>query len=109
MKFLVDNQLPVSLARHLATHGHDARHVSELGLEEADDRRIWLWAIGEQCVVVSKDEDFFTLANQVGDRGRLIWVRLGNCRKGVLLEAISKAMPQIQAAFESGQRIVELT
>ncbi len=76
---------------------------------ESGSGRSGLWAIEEHCVVVSKDEDFFTLANQVGDRGRRIWVRLGNCRKGVLLEAITKAMPQIQAAFESGQRIVELT
>lgn len=109
MRFLVDNQLPVSLARHLADLGHDAYHVTDRGLEEADDRAIWHLAVQEQRVVISKDEDFFSLANQVEDPGRLLWVRLGNCRKSALLSAVSKAMEQILAAYESGQRVVELS
>jgi predicted nuclease of predicted toxin-antitoxin system len=62
----------------------------------------------EQRVVVSKDEDFFSLANRVQDTGQLLWIRLGNCRKSVLLTTVSKALEQILAAYESGQRIVEL-
>ena len=32
MRFLVDNQLPPSLARWLRDRGHDAEHVFESGL-----------------------------------------------------------------------------
>jgi predicted nuclease of predicted toxin-antitoxin system len=108
VRFLVDNQLPLSLARHLVELGHEADHATDRGLEEADDRAIWQIALQEQRVVISKDEDFFSLANRVEDRGRLLWIRLGNCRKSALLSAVSKSMEQILAAYESGQRIVEL-
>jgi predicted nuclease of predicted toxin-antitoxin system len=41
VKFLVDNQLPVALTRWLRERGHDAVHVLELGLGQADDRQLW--------------------------------------------------------------------
>jgi len=58
--------------------------------------------------VVSKDEDFFLLANRSEDVGRLLWLRVGNCRTNVLLSMLSHTMPAIEEAFQAGQRIVEL-
>ena len=58
VKFLVDNQLPPMLARFLGTQGYEARHVSDLGLGDADDERVWQRAAEEGCVLISKDEDF---------------------------------------------------
>ena len=58
MKFLVDHQLPVALARFIATQDHQAEHVRDLGLKEADDTVIWQRAIARDLVIVSKDEDF---------------------------------------------------
>jgi len=108
VRFLVDNQLPIGLARHLAAHRHDTVHVLDVSLADAPDRRIWQWSIEQARIVISKDEDFFSLANQVGDRGQLLWIRLGNCRKPMLIDAIDRSMEQIEAAFASGQRIVEI-
>jgi predicted nuclease of predicted toxin-antitoxin system len=59
-------------------------------------------------IVVSKDEDFLYLTNQPGDAGRLLWVRLGNCRNDALLMAFAKSFNTILAAFQSGQSVVEL-
>lgn len=42
MRFLVDAQLPPALARWLASQGHQADHVGDLGLAAAMDRVIWL-------------------------------------------------------------------
>jgi predicted nuclease of predicted toxin-antitoxin system len=64
--------------------------------------------VGEDRVVVSKDEDFVFLANRAGDQGRLIWVRLGNCRNLTLLEAFDRLHDQLIAAVEAGQRIIEV-
>lgn len=108
MKFLVDNQLPLQIARHLAAGGHPSVHVAEVGLDEASDAAVWDWARQEDRVVVSKDEDFFFLASRPDDTGRLVWVRLGNCRTEALLVAFERALPTILAAFDAGQRIVEL-
>ena len=38
MKFLVDNQLPLALARHLDALGAPCQHVSDVDLDHATDR-----------------------------------------------------------------------
>jgi predicted nuclease of predicted toxin-antitoxin system len=58
--------------------------------------------------VVSKDEDFFDLANRPGDTGRLLWVRMGNCRTAALLARFENAWPGIEESFGAGHRIVLL-
>lgn len=108
MRFLVDNQLPPSLAKWLRDAGHDARHVGEIGMDRLDDRELWSRAIAEDSILVSKDEDFLYLANQSGTAGKFLWVRLGDCRNVPLIEAFTKSLAAIEAALESGQRVVEL-
>jgi len=108
MKLIVDNQLPVQLAVHLRTFGHDCSHVLDMGLDEASDSEIWERAGGDGAVLVSKDEDFIFLANRPGDKGRLIWVRLGNCRNAVLLAAFDRIHDELVKAIDGGQRIVEV-
>jgi len=56
-----------------------------------------------------QDEDFMFLANRPGDLGELIWVRLGNCRKDVLIRSFDRALACVVTAFDSGHRRVELT
>ena len=41
MTLLVDNQLPLALARYLAANGWECAHVQDVGLASADDRAIW--------------------------------------------------------------------
>jgi predicted nuclease of predicted toxin-antitoxin system len=108
VKFLVDQQLPPALAGFLRSQGHDAQHVRELGLKEADDAVIWRHAAEYQMVVVSKDEDFYFLAVTDGGTGRLVWVKIGNCRKAVLMEKFRAQLAAIVAALEAGNRIVEI-
>jgi predicted nuclease of predicted toxin-antitoxin system len=108
VKFLIDNQLPAALARWLARRGHDAVHVFELGVEIASDRSLWEYAFAEERIAISKDEDFFILANRPGDTGRLLWVRIGNCRTRALLSRLEAAWPEIEQSFADGERIVTL-
>jgi predicted nuclease of predicted toxin-antitoxin system len=108
VKFLVDNQLPAALARWLAAQSADAVHVLDLALDTTPDVDIWSRASTDARIVVSKDEDFFDLANRPGDTGRLLWVRMGNCRTTALLARFEAAWPGIQQSFTAGQRIVIL-
>ena len=109
MSFLVDNQLPPALAGWLCDRGHDAVHAFDAGLAYLDDRALWARSIEEGRIVVSKDEDFLYLASQPGAAGRLLWVRLGNCRNAALLAAFSLAFEVVEAAFEAGEAVVELS
>ena len=108
MKFLVHHQLPVALARFIALQGHQAEHVRDVGLKEADDTVIWQRASARDLVIVSKDEDFTFLAGVPGGTGKLVWVRIGNCRKPALLEAFRVQLPRIVSELEAGSQIVEL-
>ncbi len=62
MIYLIDSQLPPGLVGHLQTHGLNATHVSQCGLERASDREIWNYAKSQDCLIVSKDEDFVHLS-----------------------------------------------
>jgi predicted nuclease of predicted toxin-antitoxin system len=108
MRFLVDQQLPPALSRWLADAGHDSVHVSMIGFDAADDAAVWSWAQRENRIVVSKDEDFLFLANRPKEAGRLLWVRLRNCRRETLLAAFNQALDSALAAFADGQRVVEI-
>ena len=108
MTFLVDNQLPVALARFLSARGVECHHVLDLGLAQASDIEIWRYAAESKMILISKDEDFFHLAGQRGTGIPLVWVRLGNCRRRELLSAIERAWPRIQTCLEAGDRVVEV-
>jgi predicted nuclease of predicted toxin-antitoxin system len=75
---------------------------------EADDAVILRHAITHDLAIISKDEDFTFLASVSGGAGKLIWVRIGNCRKQVLLEAFRAQLPRIVSELEAGNQIVEL-
>jgi predicted nuclease of predicted toxin-antitoxin system len=108
VKFVVDNQLPKALALFLASRGVECEHVLDLGLGDASDARIWEYANRNACVVISKDEDFLYLAKARVGRARLVWIRLGNCRKRVLLAAIEAAWSSIEEKLNAGDSVVEL-
>jgi predicted nuclease of predicted toxin-antitoxin system len=107
MRFLVDAQLPQALARWIAANGHEAQHVSDLGLEGASDRTIWDKAGSLGAGIVSKDQDFVHLANS-GPGPCIVWVTSGNTRRRELISRMEKIFPQIEEALESGERIVEV-
>jgi len=56
--FLVDENLSPRLAAALATAGHDARHVNEVGLQGEPDQTIMAWAAQRGRTVITADHDF---------------------------------------------------
>lgn len=108
MKFLVDAQLPGTLARWLRGRGLDAVHVLEREMARTDDLTIWQTSISEERILVSKDVDFFILATRPGDTGCLLWLRMGNCRTQDLITALNREWDRIGGAYAEGQRIVEM-
>lgn len=108
MKFLVDNQLPPALARYLSEDLRvEASHVADIGLRDASDADVWAYASEHDCVLTTKDDDFVTLYS-ANPSARLLWVRLGNCRRVFLLKVFGEQWPRILKRFEDGERFVEL-
>ena len=105
MRFLLDQNLPVSLIDVLAELGHEALHVKPLGLSEATDREVWASALSLNAVMVSKDSDFIALA---GRAGRLVRLRVGNRSNTDLFSIIRAAWPGVIARLEDGETIVDV-
>jgi predicted nuclease of predicted toxin-antitoxin system len=82
-----------------------ARYIN---LSGATDAAIWDYASRNDCVVISKDEDFLYMANVPSSKARLIWVRIGNCRTKALLAAVERLWPKIEAGLKAGDRVIEL-
>lgn len=108
MKFLIDNQLPAALAEYLRNRGFDSQHVFDIGLEKAADADICQYALANDRVIISKDQDFLYLANQPRIKIRLIWVRMGNCRTSALLQAFERLWPEVETALNSGDQVIEV-
>jgi predicted nuclease of predicted toxin-antitoxin system len=53
MTFLIDAQLPPALAGWLREAGHDAVHVEDLGLRDANDGAIWQHALQTGAAIIS--------------------------------------------------------
>ena len=58
MKFIIDAQLPLALARFMAEKSEYAVHVMDLFMMESTDSVIWDLALKDGLVIVTKDEDF---------------------------------------------------
>lgn len=61
MRFIVDNNLSPRLAALLSQAGHDAIHVRQIGLAQADDETIFAAAAREGRVIIAQDTDFGTI------------------------------------------------
>ena len=106
--FLVDAQLPPALARWLREAGHDAQHVSEVGLREAEDVPIWMYALSVQAVIVTKDEDFAERASRTINAPTIVWLRIGNATNPALLEWLRPRWSQVLMLLEEGHRLIQV-
>lgn len=106
MKFLIDAQLPPALCGWLRERGHEAVHVSEIGMIASSDAEIAARAEADGAVLVSKDEDFVTL--RLPDRFAFLWLRCGNASNRALAAWLEPRWGQIAALLLRGERFVEV-
>jgi predicted nuclease of predicted toxin-antitoxin system len=96
MHFLVDAQLPPALAKWFVGQGHAGTHVTDLGLERANDRLIWARAIELGAVIVTKDEDFAVRRALESNGPAIVWVRFsvnGSVGVGRLSQRVGRPPP----------------
>lgn len=105
MRFLVDEQLPPTLAARLRLEGHDAVHVIEIGLEGASDERVRSEASHRQAILVTKDADFTVFLHE---SPAILWIRIGNATNRVLWSALEPRLDEIITSFAAGEKLVEV-
>jgi predicted nuclease of predicted toxin-antitoxin system len=107
-EFPYDAQLPPALARWIASQGHQATHVFDIGLQSADDPAIWERARRANTVIISKDEDFVDHWLLSADPVQFVWIRKGNCSNRALLDWLEPLWPDAVKRLEQGEKFIEL-
>ncbi len=106
MRFIVDAQLPPALARALTAAGFAAAHVADIGLLTASDRAIRDRAAKERAAIITKDGDFAFPHRPA--QAAVVWLRIGNTAREPLIQWLLPLMPEIVAALEAGESLVEI-
>jgi len=108
MKFLIDANLPASLADVFREAGHVCVHMETLLPRYSADTDIAPVANMSGAIFVTRDFDFVEFSRIGILSGPLVLVRLGNLRRGALAATIRDRLPTITAAIAAGEKIVVL-
>lgn len=108
MKFLIDAQLPPGVAQWLRDRGHEAQHVRDVGLRDANDAEIWERALTDGLIVITKDEDFAERAAHRKKSPRVVWLRVGNTTNTALKRWLTTRFPHIEELLDRGDSLVEV-
>ncbi|NEP60234.1 MAG: hypothetical protein F6K31_25070 [Symploca sp. SIO2G7] len=101
MKFLVDAQLPVRLARFIKASEYDTVHTKELPQENATpDTQINEISIQQERIVITKDSDFVDSFMTIHKPYKLLLITTGNIRNTELEEIFSRNIQTLVDLFE---------
>ena len=79
MKLLLDANLSWRLTKSLKQYFTDCEHIDKTSLPiPAKDIEIWNYALEEQFIIVTNDEDFLNLSTVKGFPPKVILLRTGN-------------------------------
>jgi len=108
VKILIDAQLPPALKPLLTQAGHEAYHVVEIGLRDADDGQGWEYAVREATAILTKDEDFASRRLRQPDGPTVIWLTIGNCSRAALVRWLAPLLSSIEAFVAAGESVIEV-
>ena len=108
MNILIDAQLPPALASLLVAAGHRARHVADVGLQDATDPAVWDHAVRESAVIFTKDEDFALRRLHAQTGPTVVWLRVGNSSNLALQRWLMPLLSEIERMVAAGEALIEV-
>jgi predicted nuclease of predicted toxin-antitoxin system len=105
--FLIDAQLPRSLAEYFRSKGYQAYHVRDLMIAQASDEEIFLRAKELSAIVVSKDSDFASIKSRLAGP-QVLWLRVGNLKKSALTKKLDSIWEDVVDELTAGGSIIEV-
>jgi predicted nuclease of predicted toxin-antitoxin system len=108
VKILIDAQLPPGLKLMLAEAGHEALHVVDVGLRDADDGQVLGYGAREGIAILRKDEDFAGRRLREPHGPIIIWLRVGNCSRAALVRWLTPLLASIEALVAAEESVVEV-
>lgn len=108
MHWLLDAQLPPSLADWLREQGIETRHVHELLPPGAKDEAIWGLAVRDGYVLVTKDEDFAEWSRLRQPAPPVLWLRIGNVKRAQIRPRLEPLLAGLRQRLEAGESLIEV-
>jgi predicted nuclease of predicted toxin-antitoxin system len=107
LRFLVDMNLGVGVARWLREQGHDAVHLRDLEFQRLDDGGIFAKADAEDRIILTKDLDFADIFHRSRDRriGVVIF-RTASAAPKRILPLLATVLAREGAALAEGAVVV---
>ncbi len=107
IKIIVDTQLPPRLVQWLSAQGYSATHPYFLPPgQEMTDREILEYATTEDCIIITKDRDFFDYYLVKGVPPRVLLLQFGNIRNQDLMSQFNAHIAVIAREFEQGVELL---
>ena len=78
-------------------HYPGCRHVSDVGLNDAEDHIIWKYAKDNGFSIVTFDSDYFDISIIKGHPPKIIWIRTGNLTTKDITELMVNHLDSIQS------------
>lgn len=99
MKLLLDENLSRRIVPFLQKNFPGSSQVVLLGLEGASDAEIWQYAKEHDFVIVSGDSDFQERSLVTGYPPQVIWLKIPNRSKTVVLNILLEHHAEIERAL----------
>ena len=104
MKLLLDANISWRLVRRLSANFQAVEHVKNTGLHvPADDKDIWTWALANDFIIVTNDEDFLNMLLLRGFPPKVILLRRGNQTTDQVAALLIASFTDIEALDKSSQ------
>jgi predicted nuclease of predicted toxin-antitoxin system len=109
MKLLLDANISCKLVSILALAFGECTHVDLIGLTvPAKDIEIWNYALKNECIIITKDNDFLDLLELKGFPPKVVLVKTGNNSSKTLADLLINAKLKIEDLENDNYGLLEV-
>jgi len=95
VKFLLDENVPLSVLRLLRSKGYEAWRPRELGLEQAKNSTLARYALNHDMIIITLDEGFLKLSKEKLKNVKVVYVRLHPRSPDIVRQLIQENISEI--------------
>ena len=97
MKLLFDQNISYRIVSLVSNKYPEAKHINQVGLENATDNSIWNFARENNFTIVTFDSDYYDLSIIRGCPPKIIWLRIGNTSTKMVAKLLNDDFALIEA------------
>ena len=109
MKILLDANISWKLINKLIPVFGECAHVDLIGLDvPAEDIDIWKYALDNDYIIITKDNDFVDLLELYGFHPKIVLLKTGNNSSQALMELLENVKPMIEDLERNNYGLLEV-